>query len=29
MYVDVQAGQKSRRDVYKICIGFINPRPIS
>lgn len=29
MYLDIQAGQKPWRDVYKLCIGFINPRPIA
>ena len=29
MYIDIQAGQKAWRDVYKLCIGFINPRPIA
>lgn len=29
MYLDLQAGQKPWRDVYKLCIGFINPRPIA
>lgn len=29
MYLDIQAGQKHWRDVYKLCIGFINPRPIA
>jgi flavin reductase (DIM6/NTAB) family NADH-FMN oxidoreductase RutF len=29
MFVDIQAGQKPWRDVYKLCIGFINPRPIA
>ncbi len=29
MYVDIQAEQKHWRDIYKLCIGFINPRPIA
>lgn len=29
MYLDVQAGQRPWRDIYKLCIGFINPRPIA
>lgn len=29
MYVDLQTGQKPWRDVYKLCIGVINPRPIA
>lgn len=29
MYVDVLAGKLPWRDVYKLCIGFINPRPIA
>ena len=29
MYLDIAAGQKPWRDVYKLCIGFINPRPIA
>ena len=29
MYIDIPSGQTSWRDVYKLCIGFINPRPIA
>ncbi len=29
MYVNIESGEKSWRDVYKLCIGFINPRPIA
>lgn len=29
MFLDMQAGQKPWREIYKICIGFINPRPIA
>lgn len=29
MYIDIAAAQKSWRDVYRLCIGFINPRPIA
>lgn len=29
MYVDIQAATKPWRDVYRLCIGFINPRPIA
>jgi flavin reductase (DIM6/NTAB) family NADH-FMN oxidoreductase RutF len=29
MYIDLQTGRKPWRDVYRLCIGFINPRPIA
>ncbi len=29
MYVDIATGQKHWREIYKLCIGFINPRPIA
>lgn len=29
MFVDIESGQQSWRDVYRLCIGFINPRPIA
>lgn len=29
MFIDVPAGQSSWRDVYRLCISFINPRPIA
>ncbi len=29
MFLDVASGQTDWRDVYKLCIGFINPRPIA
>lgn len=29
MFVDIERGQRSWRDVYRLCIGFINPRPIA
>lgn len=29
MYLDIPAGQKPWPDVYRLCIGFINPRPIA
>ncbi len=29
MYLDLAAATHDWRDVYKLCIGFINPRPIA
>jgi flavin reductase (DIM6/NTAB) family NADH-FMN oxidoreductase RutF len=29
MFIDIEQGQKPWRDVYRLCIGFINPRPIA
>ena len=29
MLVDVQSGQTSWRDLYRLCLGFVNPRPIA
>lgn len=29
MQVDIESGERSWRDIYKLCIGFINPRPIA
>ena len=29
MYVDIEKAQMGWRDIYKLCIGFINPRPIA
>ncbi|TWT39945.1 Flavin reductase like domain protein [Phycisphaerae bacterium RAS1] len=29
MFVDVKSGAMPWRDVYKLCISFINPRPIA
>jgi flavin reductase (DIM6/NTAB) family NADH-FMN oxidoreductase RutF len=29
MYVDVTAGQTDWRQIYRLCIGFVNPRPIA
>ena len=29
MYLDLTAGQDDWRSVYKLCIGFVNPRPIA
>lgn len=29
MFVDVQAGKLPWREIYKLCISFINPRPIA
>lgn len=29
MYVDIKAAAQNWRHVYKLCIGFINPRPIA
>ncbi len=29
MYLDVLAGDRDWRDIYRLCIGFINPRPIA
>lgn len=29
MLVDVRAGEKSWADIYRLCIGFICPRPIA
>jgi flavin reductase (DIM6/NTAB) family NADH-FMN oxidoreductase RutF len=29
MYIDIPAAQKPWREVYQLCIGFINPRPIA
>lgn len=29
MYVDVEQTDRPWRDVYRLCIGFINPRPIA
>ncbi len=29
MFLDLQTGRKPWRDVYRLCIGFLNPRPIA
>ena len=29
MYVDIQAEQEPWRNVYRLCVGVINPRPIA
>lgn len=29
MFVDVESAERSWRDIYRLCIGFINPRPIA
>ena len=29
MYLDLTTGQSDWRSVYKLCIGFVNPRPIA
>lgn len=29
MYVDVKSGQLDWTQVYRLCIGFVNPRPIA
>lgn len=29
MYIDVTRGDKAWRELYKLCISFINPRPIA
>ncbi len=29
MFVDIASTEKTWRDIYKLCIGFINPRPIA
>jgi flavin reductase (DIM6/NTAB) family NADH-FMN oxidoreductase RutF len=29
MFVDIESTDKSWRDIYRLCIGFINPRPIA
>jgi flavin reductase (DIM6/NTAB) family NADH-FMN oxidoreductase RutF len=29
MFIDMQTGPKPWRDIYRLCIGFINPRPIA
>ncbi len=29
MYIDIAGGQADWREIYKLCIGFVNPRPIA
>lgn len=29
MYIDVASGRTDWRQVYRLCIGFVNPRPIA
>lgn len=29
MYIDVAEGDQDWREIYRLCIGFVNPRPIA
>jgi flavin reductase (DIM6/NTAB) family NADH-FMN oxidoreductase RutF len=29
MYIDVASGQPDWREIYALCLGFVNPRPIA